>query len=443
MNDDDVRKIISLLNPEQKQTLWTALIRYPSEVIKALAPAITPTLGNTSTLYVIAVWPTSGQTLPLLSRIPFCLHPSVRTARWIIHASSAVLGALSTPEALYGEITLRFGAEPASNEIPIDQINVESILAGGSQKTVYAHIGPTVPYPQPNDWKQGPASDPLTAAVKIQVQLIALGHCRLSGCFAVQGENGHECAHIIPAAISVEAFERFVHAARDIDPSFPLLTGLDDPRNIIYMILVLHKAIDWEGLGIYIPIFDALDTGTSRTTQFTSPIFELHCRAAASETIQHHQLHVNEWAQRFNELRLSDLETDPSRIKPHICAEFPGLAGAYTNLNPWDVSSMDPHPTLLKLHYGVFVAQNYASMELKAIALGGKMRKPEGNGGSGRSGGGSGSNEEDDCDSRDDIEEDDSDEECEEEVHCRTRQAWFHYIMDQAIRRSAMIAPTV
>jgi hypothetical protein len=86
-----------------------------------------------------------------------------------------------------------------------------------------------------------------------------------------------------------------------------------------------------------------------------------------------------------------------------------------------------------------FVAQNYASNELKKIASGGEQREA-----------GDDSDEEDDCNEAEEVDSDeeggdekcevDSDEECEAMCTVGHAKKWFHFIMDQAVRRSALIA---
>ncbi|KAF9078628.1 hypothetical protein BDP27DRAFT_20685 [Rhodocollybia butyracea] len=72
----------------------------------------------------------------------------------------------------------------------------------------------------------------------------------------------------------------------------------------------------------------------------------------------------------------------------HSCNSEAQFRHWFTKKKPWKgLSSHYPHPTLLQLHYGVFIAQNFAGDKFKKIALGGKCRKP----GSGVQSGGVGS----------------------------------------------------
>ncbi|KAJ7772090.1 hypothetical protein DFH07DRAFT_803686 [Mycena maculata] len=70
---------------------------------------------------------------------------------------------------------------------------------------------------------------------------------------------------------------------------------------------------------------------------------------------------------------------DDDQQEAHDCEANAPFAKWFTEHHPYRVSSSYPHPSLLALHYGVFVAQNFGSKELKHVALGSK-RRPAGGG---------------------------------------------------------------
>jgi len=264
------------------------------------------------------------------------------------------------------------------------------------------HMGSNVPFPKgTNDWKTGIGGKKLTESERGDIRGDANKHCVLSGQYAVGGgaENGHEYAHVIPSATAVDAFAAFVEAANAADPTFPVLDSLSDHKNIIYIIIMLRRAIDAETVGIYLPLADKSPIDNYPDIDIiTAPILELHhWTGLETTTLQEpHQKPLKMLIERINRFRLLAQTQDdqpPPPAAPHKCDEDAAFSSWFTSRNPYLPSSPYPHPILLKLHYGVFVAQNFSSDQLKAIALGRKRRKGDGGndgGGHGKGDGGEG-----------------------------------------------------
>ncbi|KAJ7108836.1 hypothetical protein C8R43DRAFT_1043603 [Mycena crocata] len=314
--------------------------------------------------------------LRLLTGIPLSLGKQVQKAAWVYDAVNTIIGVYESAESSAAtlsnkpqKMTLKSGNKVLA---PTQDLLA---LTGSKILCLEMHLGPAVPMPQKkkNDWKVGPATKDLSVERTHEVHANADQHCVLSGSFCFRGQAGHECAHIIPRACDTDALRKFVGAMSKIDTTFPLLTSLNDARNIILVDIRQHRALDREAIAAYLPPptrSPAPSDGLVTTVEWH------HWPSDKSQT--GHANHLDAWAEKLNGLRDEGKSKEPGI--PHKCDAHPAFASWYTATEPWTETATFPHPTLLRLHYGVFLAHKFGSLELKSFAMGGKRRKWGGGG---------------------------------------------------------------
>ncbi|KAJ7672173.1 hypothetical protein DFH06DRAFT_1175527 [Mycena polygramma] len=386
--------LLQALSTDHRTLFHSAIQSNPNAVLAALSSAKpkhdTKVSGPRFSLR--AVWP-NGKQFKLISGLSFGLGDCVNTPAWVRYAARCVLGVVNpshtSANCLSAELVLRHTEDPLS-----DIVDEAQDLAELQYSDYYLHVEKTVAFPESNDWKATKAdrSFKLSEEAKGEIRGRADRHCVLTGRHYLERERGHECAHVIPAAIATEAFAAFVEAACLIDVTFPFLTGLDDPRNIVFIDLRLHQAIDAEGVGICMPTIQQnivpsdpdTDPGTEAHSIYsiTAPVVEFH-HVGNVNGAPMHQTPMRDELEVLNERRRRVRDAGgtfkAATHYQHRCAQEPAWLSWFQSGTPWMSSRFDtyPHPSLLALHYGVFLAHNYGSPALKAIALSGKKRKTQ------------------------------------------------------------------
>ncbi|KAJ7802786.1 hypothetical protein B0H14DRAFT_3154834 [Mycena olivaceomarginata] len=279
----------------------------------------------------------------------------------------------------------------------------------------------------------------------------------------------------------------FAKAAGFLDPTFPFLRNLKDPGNIMFITIALHSGLESECVAVHLPLARGILSAPSpfiNSMALIAPTLELHYWSGAlpptkkprSKRPQRGQMDTYTFKRvliidDLANLVLQFLRRLPSRNSSagqyHHCDLRPDFGSWYTRGHPYLAGAADyPHPFLPKLHYGVFLAQNFASKALQRIALGGEKRKRKR---------GKREGEEEDFDDesdsdRQDDDEDDTDEDAEhaqkhlawpseenddgqdddddddtdideDAEHAQRRVDWFHYLMEQVVRRANLVHP--
>ncbi|KAF7347550.1 hypothetical protein MVEN_01511400 [Mycena venus] len=399
---DAARQVLENLTSRERQALLAVCTESTEELRKLISAVQTqpkPELSSKS-LTVHEIW--GKKELPLIKDAYLQLSPSLNNAAWIYHATGALVGILEstgTSRTLFTRndednpyMTLKVTLDPRSQTITPDADLDELLTDTGN--IFFMHFSTSIPFPSlSNDWNLGKIGTKLSDNESWMVR--GNWHCALSGQYAVGlgREHGHECAHIIPATTAVDVFEAFVKAAMAADPTFPIIESLSSFENILYIIVAFQKAIDHEAVGIYCPSWNVENYDGNededqdfRFPNITAPLLELHHWVGPHNRPPQHQQPLKTMINKINKLRKQKTTTSSSghppepsssRTASHNCADSPPFALWYTHNSPYTCNTNDPSnscppPVLLKLHYGVFVAQKFASDELKAIALGGR-----------------------------------------------------------------------
>ncbi|KAJ6588484.1 hypothetical protein B0H19DRAFT_1099635 [Mycena capillaripes] len=383
--------------------------------------------GRFTTFDVSGIWPKRKEPLELLWDVPFCMTEKFTTRSGLLFAIRCLLGVLSsstdTPNVFGADLVLRIGPEPDSREVN-DEENLGDLVPSNSEScTFYVHCGETIPFPASNDWKATAGKRALSDREQGRMQGLSGDHCVITGAYAVSGERAHECAHIIPAATASKAFNLFCKAATKEDPYFPDLASTDAESNILFIDLIFHRGLDGETVGICAP--------TTCTTQRASNGEDVRVIEVPKDGFEFHHVNTGQRSKHKTPLRdlvgrlnvmLKEPSTAATSTARHLCGDSPRFLRWYNWAEPTDslpqpaAEGDGPHPFLLQAHYGVFLAQNWASCALRQIVLG---------------------DEEEDGGNESDTEEEDW--ETEEEVHKADRIDWFHFILDQVIKRKELV----
>ncbi|KAJ7225324.1 hypothetical protein GGX14DRAFT_556127 [Mycena pura] len=485
--DQAVTDLVQTLSYNQKRVLEHAVANNPNAFVNMLR-SNTRAATSQKIFSVLGLWHgTASPPIPLLIDVPLALGPATRQPLWIRHMIGALLGVMQPVAAAPGvlntpdtDMILRRDSDPQSPPINDDE-DLYHIMEGQYDMNFFMHLDPArVPVlcTEGNDWKATPAGHPLNDEQRASVRGMAQYHCVLSGQYAAgQGrENGHECANVIPTATADTAFKAFVKASQALDKTFPWMTDSTSSCNVLYVILALRKAIDAEAVAIYCPKAIYAPAKDIFANKITAPILELHHWAGHQQEV--HLMPLRELTRTMNRLRhINIITTSSVKNTPlkttliHSCRDSAEFLHWFTPQNPYRSESTYPHPIMLKLHYGVFAAQNFAAPEFKAIALGGQKRSNDHDGGSGdgarkrkreqdsgdectqaesrimwfnymmRHAAGEGSTGEAEMDdveseSEEEWEENTDSEEC---TQAESRIMWFNYIMGQAVKRRALL----
>lgn len=125
-------------------------------------------------------------------------------------------------------------------------------------------------------------------------------HCAVSGQHAEPGNTTHEYCHLAPTALAEDSIRMFGHAVSTAVPSFPDDLIIVDARMAMYLSIFIHRLMDSDSLGIFVPYFSESPGKGVADFAVTATTLELHIHNPNRTSF--HESSISELAVKVNRL---------------------------------------------------------------------------------------------------------------------------------------------